>query len=94
MQGVVVLLDELGGLVANSSGEVPDEEPVVVPDFSVILQLRFSRQREPEVSRVLAVDGRREVLRTRLRQLRLLVQEAEDPVALALNQVDAILEIE
>ena len=43
VQGVVVLLYEVLGGVANSSGKVTDQEPVLVTDLSVLLQLGLSR---------------------------------------------------
>ena len=44
MQRVVVLLDEVGRLVANGAGEVTNEEAVVVANLTVILQLGLARQ--------------------------------------------------
>jgi hypothetical protein len=44
MKSIVVLLDEVGGLIANGSGEVSNEKAVVVADLAVVLQLRLSRQ--------------------------------------------------
>jgi hypothetical protein len=49
MKGVVVLLDEVGSLIANGSGKVSNEKAVVVADLAVVLQLRLSRQSQPEI---------------------------------------------
>jgi len=49
VQRVVVLLDEFGSLVANSTGEMPYEKTVVVSDFSVFSQLGLSGQSKSEV---------------------------------------------
>ena len=57
----------------------------------MLAQLGLARQLEAEVTGVVAVDGRSEVVVRRLRQLRLLVQQGEDPTRLGLNQVDAVL---
>ncbi len=40
---------------------------------------------------IVVVDGAGEVLEAGLRQLRLFVQQAEDPVPLRLDEVDAVL---
>jgi hypothetical protein len=44
---IVVLLDEVVGLVADRAREVTDEEPVLVPDLPVLLQLGLPGQVQP-----------------------------------------------
>ena len=39
MESVIVLLDEMLGLITNCSCEMSDQEPVIVSNFSVLLQL-------------------------------------------------------
>ena len=56
-----------------------------------LAQLGLARQLEAEVACVVAVDCRREVVVARLGQLRLFVQQGEDPLRLGLHQIDAIL---
>ena len=53
MESVIVLLDEMLGLITNCSCEMSDQEPVIVSNFSVLLQLRFPGKVNPEVTRVM-----------------------------------------
>ena len=39
MESVIVLLDEMLGLITNCSCEMSDQESVIVSNFSVLLQL-------------------------------------------------------
>jgi hypothetical protein len=47
VQSIVVLLDEVVGLVADRAREMADEEPVLVPDLPVLLQLGLPGQVQP-----------------------------------------------
>ena len=49
MERVIVLLDEVLGLVADSAGKVADQETVLVPDLPVLLQLGLARQVQPKM---------------------------------------------
>ncbi len=52
MQCIVVLLDKVVGLVADRAREVADEEPVLVPDLPVLLQLGLPGQVQPARDRI------------------------------------------
>ncbi len=69
MESVVVLVDEVGSLVADGAGKVSDEKAVVVANLAVLAKFRLSRQGQPEVVAVVVVHRRGEVLMARLRQL-------------------------
>jgi hypothetical protein len=62
VQRVVVLVDEVGRLVAHGSGKVAHEKALVVADLAVFAELRLSGQRQPEVVAVVVVHSGGEVL--------------------------------
>jgi len=77
-----------------------DPSPLKIPcnntklNLTMFAKLRFPGQGKTEVSAVVVVHGRREVLVARLRKLRLLVEQAEDAVALRLDEIDAVLVVD
>ena len=91
VQGVVILLNELGGLVADSSGKVAHQEALIVTNLSVFTELGFARQGQSEVSGIGCVDSLREMASAWLGQFRFLIQQMEDSVVLGLDQINAIL---
>ena len=91
VQGVVILLNELGGLVADSSGKVAHQEALIVTNLSVFTELGFARQGQSEVSGIGCVDSLREMASAWLGQFRFFIQQMEDSVVLGLDQINAIL---
>jgi hypothetical protein len=45
VKGIIIFFNELGRLVANSSGKVTDQKSFVIANFPVVPQFRFSWQR-------------------------------------------------
>ena len=82
MKGVIILLDKLGRLIANSSGEVPDEKSLVVANFAMIAQFGLARESQSEVIGIGRVHRRGEVRGTRFGQFGFFVEQVEDAAAL------------
>ena len=93
VEGIIVLLNEVLGCVAHCASEVANEESVLVTYLSMFPELGFPWQSQPEVAPVVVVHGAGEVLAVGLREFGLLVQEAEDPTAPRLDQIDTVLVI-
>lgn len=91
VKGVIVLLNKLGCLIANSSGKMSNEESFIVADLAMVTQFGFARQRQSEVAAIGRVNRFRKVARTWFRQLWFLVEDVENAVRLGFNQIDAIL---
>ena len=91
MKSVVILLDELGRLVANGSSKMPNEESFIVTDLAMVAQFRFAGQCKPEVGTISRVNRFGKVARARLGQFRFLVENMEDAARLGFDQIDAIL---
>jgi hypothetical protein len=63
VQRVVVLLDEVAGLVADGARKMADEKAVVVAQLPVLFQLGFTRQRQPSSNNICIVFSRDSIMR-------------------------------
>ena len=94
MESVIILLDEMLGLIADCSSEVTYKEAIIISYFTVFFQLGFSWKVKPEVTGLVVKYLLCEVLIIRLWQLGLFIQETKYSILFGLYQVDAVLVVD